>query len=513
MYQISSFPSPKSAEAVRESQTLHTPASSRGRKSQSFSLLSEKTKVKYCQKLARGRCVEELVRAAESAARKAGCLGMASVLKNLRKGQEYWARETLNAVKADAVVNQPSPETSLILKTRLGLTKRKYSGITTFMRKKLKQKAFVPWADMITHRNNVIPKFSPPHQDEGYLSASVSVRELLSNDVKRIMELDDIQSKLAAIVSSNVQYLNCTMHVAAGPDSATGFSHYNQAKFLGQDDSLLTEHFMSLKLVSENHDEIYVNPNPQSDMFCRVRSMHWTKETDEITLKLFNRFFEEVDALNESPIVIDAGKVKLIVKMKAVYSMIDGKAANAIVGNRNTKACPLCFDSDERIGPSFFHSRLNLVENLIRNSAKKAVPNNPALTHPEVKQEARRIANELEQHFQLNINRPKAGGCGSSNNGNMARRLLAQPATFAKILGVSVQLIENIRLISSLALSSRKLDGDKIKKLYSDIEHQYRAEFKFVRQLPPCLHKYEHLSDLIERLVIIFTFKIYSSQH
>lgn len=132
---------------------------------------------------------------------------------------------------------------------------------------------------------------------------------------------------------------------------------------------------MSLKLVSGNGHEIYVNPNPQSDMFCRVRSMHWTKETDEITLKLFDQFFKEVDELNASPIIFDAGNVSLRVKIKAVYSMIDGKAANAIVGNRNTKACPLCLKDDERIGPSYFHSRLNLVEGLIRNAAKKAIPN------------------------------------------------------------------------------------------------------------------------------------------
>lgn len=75
------------------------------------------------------------------------------------------------------------------------------------------------------------------------------------------MELEDVRDKLN-VLASPTGTINCVMHVAAGPDSATGFSHYNQAKFLGKDDSLLTEHFMSLKLVSDDNNDIYINPNP-----------------------------------------------------------------------------------------------------------------------------------------------------------------------------------------------------------------------------------------------------------
>lgn len=54
--------------------------------------------------------------------------------------------------------------------------------------------------------------------------------------------------------------------------------------------------------------------------------------------------------------------------------MIDGKAANAIVNNRNTHVCPLCApEADPRVGPSFFHSRLNVVEWMIRVAAQKLV--------------------------------------------------------------------------------------------------------------------------------------------
>lgn len=189
----------------------------------------------------------------------------------------------------------------------------------------------------------------------------------------------------------------------------------------------------------------------------------------------------------------------------ALYTMIDGKAANAIVGNRDTKACPLCFkNSDPRIGPSYYHSRLNVTEWLIKNAAKKDIEGNPPHSHPAVKARAREIADKLEIHFHLNINRPKPGGCGSSNNGNMARRLLSEPTKFAEILGISKDLVQNLRLISSLALSSNKLDPQKISSLCSSLHQQIFAEFPFVRNLPPCIHKYQHLSEFAKHLVIYF---------
>lgn len=183
--------------------------------------------------------------------------------------------------------------------------------------------------------------------------------------------------------------------------------------------------------------------------------------------------------------------------------MIDGKAANAIVGNRDTHACPLCFENaDPRIGPSFYHSRLNATEWLIKNAAKKAVPGNPAYTHPEVKTQAREFANELEREFHLNINRPRPGGSGSSNNGNTARRLLSVPDKVATILKISKRLVRNLRLISSLALSSNNLDPQKLSSLYETLQKQILDEFPFVRHLPPCIHKYQHLSELANNLVV-----------
>lgn len=184
--------------------------------------------------------------------------------------------------------------------------------------------------------------------------------------------------------------------------------------------------------------------------------------------------------------------------------MVDGKAANAIVNNRNTHACPLCVPGvDPRVGPAFFHSRLNVVEWLIRVAAQKQVAGHPAQANSAVVAKAREMANQLEDVFKMNINRPKIGGSGSSNNGNMARRLLDDPDNFSRILGINKELVEKLRLISCLALSSSKLDARKVEDLYNEVVKLVTDEFKFVKRLPPSLHKYSHMPEFIERLVIM----------
>lgn len=182
--------------------------------------------------------------------------------------------------------------------------------------------------------------------------------------------------------------------------------------------------------------------------------------------------------------------------------MVDGKAANAIVGNRSTHLCPQCVaGADDRVGHSYFHCRLNTVEWLIRVASQMQVPGHPPQADSLVRTKGREIANKLEKHFKMQVNRPKIGGSGSSNNGNMARKLLSKPKHFANILGIKQELVENIRLVSSLALSSRELDASKVEKLYDELEKQIRNQFPFVKKLPPSVHKYSHLPEFIKKLV------------
>lgn len=446
--------------------------------------------------------LDKLLRSAEKSARKKKCNATAKLLKNLREKGEIWATSVNR--KLTVKPKTPTIEDALQLKTRAGLSKAKYRRISSYSKKFGSAHLFPSWEKLIEERNKIVPTVPPPVWENGILSLDMGVRELATNTAERILGLDQVRETVATIVADN-EPVDCTFYVSAGVDSATGYSHYNQGRLLHKDDSLLVESFMPLALVTDQGCVLWVNPRPQSDLFCRTKSLRWTKEKDSLTKEIFDEFYEKIGDIEKTPIVLPTQHVVLSVRVDAVYALVDGKVANAIINNKYTKGCPLCHpNADPRVGPHYFHSRLNIVEWVIRVSAQKAVPGNLAQSDPAVQDEARKMADRIEMEFKVSVNRARIGGSGTSNNGNMARILLSQPKKLAEILDITEELVENIRLISSLALCSRFLDGEKVEKLYDELEEQMKAEFPFVKVLPPCLHKYKHLAEQAEKNVSNF---------
>lgn len=504
------------------SQISNKDVGKRGPKTKCFEKLSESVKSKRSKVLADTEPLEKLLRAAEKKCHHGQSPCMAKILKRLRIDGEEWASRAWKLFEKRGKLNKPTAEKSLHVKTRLGLTYKKYNGIRKYTKSVCGENALVPWVDAMQHRDAIIPKFAPPVWENGVLICRVTLRDMVSNIISRLLCLEEVQEKLSTLTDSDV---DCSLLLSAGVDSATGFSHYNQERILSKDNSLLTECILPLILETKEGQKLWINPNPQSDKFCRAKSMSWQKETDVVTKEIFENFFAEVDQIADQPIVVESEVIfslflnmraililfisiqqgtKLRVTISAFFSMVDGKAANAIVDNRSTHACPLCVaGTDDRVGPSFFHCRLNMVEWLIRVASQLQVPGNPPQSDALVKAKGREIANKLENHFQMLINRPKIGGSGSCNTGNMSRDILDDPEAFAAILGIDKALVENARLISCLALSSRKLDSDKVRNLYNELEKQIRKQFPFVKKLPPSVHKYSHLPEFIDKLVTL----------
>lgn len=278
---------------------INTPTTSRrGIRCKAFEDLAESTKKRKCHEMANEQPFEMLIRSAETAARNCGSLGVAKVLKGLREGGEDWAKAALNALDKYVPESNPSAEFSLLIKTTFGLSKRKYEGIAKSVKDNLGTKVLQPWSKIVELRNTIIPAFSAPNWDKGYLSSQVTVRDLVVTDVGRLLELPEVEDAIEHLGDAEV---NCLFHLSGGVDSATGFTHYNQKGIMGKDDSLLSEHVMPLLLSSVNQ-ELWRNPNPQSDRTCRIRSMNWVKETDNVTKQMFQAFMCEVEAINSDPI-------------------------------------------------------------------------------------------------------------------------------------------------------------------------------------------------------------------
>lgn len=232
---------------------------------------------------------------------------MAKVLQKLRTSGEEWASKLLKQHASEEKLAKPSAETSLLIKTRLGLTRRRYNGFRKHTKSVVGKNALVPWIEAMQHRDAIIPKMSVPVWENDILVCRVTLRDMVSNIITRLMCLEEVQDKM----SSFSGYIDCIIHMAAGVDSATGFSQYNQDRNLAKDNSLLTECVLPLILETDTGCKLWVNPNPQSDKFCRAKSMSWQKETDSVTKEIFLSFYEEVDQIAQQPIVIE-NQVKIM---------------------------------------------------------------------------------------------------------------------------------------------------------------------------------------------------------
>lgn len=280
--------------------TSNQEAVQRGPKQKLFTCLSESEKHKRSKKLGDSEPLEKLLRAAENVCKHNSSPGMVKVLRHLRMTGEAFAKKALKR-SSKRNLSKATAERSLYVKTRLGLTCRAYTGIRKHAKTISDEEVLVPWKDAMKYRDEIIPSFDTPTWKDGVLCCSVTLREMVTNIIGRLLDLDDVKE---AFVNQTSSVLNCSLLMSAGVDSATGFSHYNQKNLLRKDDSLLTECVLPLILEAQSGQKLWVNPCPQSDQFCRPKSMRWQKETDAVTRQIFDSFFEEVDEIAEQPVVV-----------------------------------------------------------------------------------------------------------------------------------------------------------------------------------------------------------------
>lgn len=127
-----------------------TPASAashrRGPKRRLFEDLSERTKSERSRLLTKTEPLEKLLRSAEKAARRSSLPNTVKILHSLIVGREAAASKLL---KASHHSEMASIDDSLLLKTRLALSKRKYQKVEKFTKQVYGTKLLQPWAKVI----------------------------------------------------------------------------------------------------------------------------------------------------------------------------------------------------------------------------------------------------------------------------------------------------------------------------------------------------------------------------
>ena len=152
-------------------------------------------------------------------------------------------------------------------------------------------------------------------------------------------------------------------------------------------------------------------------------------------------------------------------------SMIDGKGRNAVSDNGSSQSCFLCkatprsfnildnfpnqFPTDPRLLEEYgafcnMHAWERAFDGLNSLSDKKIVDKWRVTDKAEKEAVAARKAErkkKMQEEFGLVVDTPRAGGSGTSNTGNTARRAFQEEQKFAEILEIDVELVHRIHVL------------------------------------------------------------------
>jgi hypothetical protein len=173
---------------------------------------------------------------------------------------------------------------------------------------------------------------------------------------------------------------------------------------------------------------------------------------------------------------------RIRIQYQGLLTMLDGKALNAVTGNRNSQACPIChcrpvemcmaqgcpFTPKEGAldyGCAPLHFGLRTFEFFLNIGYRQDFKSWQARGDTNKAKMARRKSQmhaELKDEIGIIVGQVRQGS-GTSNTGNCARRGFRSPEIFARVCGVPVEMVKLIRTIWILIATPFAVDPDKFK--------------------------------------------------
>lgn len=481
-----------------------------GRPRKKFEETSFKTKKRRVEDLVQSRSVGELMTAAEVAVRSLGNRNIATVMKQIRTRQ--------------------FPSSSLNLKNPLSLENvRQLSGdealayyidskSTTYSYKQTRK-----WCMKVGHQ--VFPSYYVLHQskkacyppEEQILvtesRAEVKLQAVLDKTVERLVEA---QTEVINRVLPNSSF---TLISKWGCDGSSGHSAYKQ-KFETRgntDEFLFVFSFVPLRLL-DGHNIIWQNPRPSSTMFCRPIKFIFAKETKEFTKIETTKVLEDINRL--LPTIINTGDSQISVKHELLLTMTDGKVCNALTETLSSQKCFICgatpkimndesmpFDGNQDhygFGLSTLHAWIRCFECFLHISYKLDIKQWQS-RNPEEKASVKQRSEEIKQRFKhemgLIVDKPKPG-CGSTNDGNTARRFFSNPELSAQITGLDVTLIKQFDILLKTLSCGFEINLVEFQKFCLETRKQYLSLYSWY-YMPVTVHKIlVHSTEVIRTAIV-----------
>lgn len=345
----------------------------------------------------------------------------------------------------------------------------------------------------------------------------VSLQNLLDHTAGRILAYQE--EVFCSIDADEVELI-----LSYGFDGSTGHSLYRQ-KFVEStpqslDQSLFVTSVIPLKIVSSAGAVIWMNRTPQSVRFCRPLKVELVKETKDHILQEKQNIDRQILNIKPFQYVFTNGRW-ITVKYNLCMSLIDGKVLNVLTETKSTQQCPICgsgpklFRSEKNLNSTLFHPKPNALNygisplhawircfEFVLHLAYKLDLKKWQIRGTQDKQlvaeKKKVIQNEFWLKMGLHVDKPKANGSGTTNDGNTARRAFSRTECFAKITGIDVHFLEHLHTILIALSAEFELDSEKLRAYCNETAEIFFSQYEWYC-MSATLHKIlVHSPQLVE---------------
>jgi len=454
----------------------------RGRPKLEFEEASERTK---------RRRVGQLIKIDESAV---------SSLRNDDRNQNFLPADPMEVI-------------SLLMET--SMTKHQYLLIRNFVNSKISFEFFPSYQRLLSLKKIRYP--DGIYIDES--RAEVELQSLLDNTASSIIEL---QNNIIETMPENI-VTNLTLIGKWGFDGSTGHSEYKQKFSNGDldDRSLFVTSYVPLQLVTQiDNTIIWKNPRPSSTRYCRPIRFQFKKETAKVSKDEAEYFDAKIKQLK--PKELSVSNKKVVITHSLHLTMVDGKVCNAI-SESSSATCYICGAKptemnniqkclSKEVRPRFYefglsplHSYIRFFEYFLHISYKLEVKMWQVRDEEKKMQVLNRkkhIQEEFREKMGILVDKPRDGGRGSSNDGNIARKFFCNADLSSEITGIDASLIHRCATLLQAMASGFKINVEKFENYALDTAKYLIAAYPWY-YLPATVHKVLiHGSAVIEYALV-----------
>ena len=486
----------------------------------------ERIKRRASKELSREHDTPKLVKAAEQRSRTEGTHDLSYILNqaNASPNRPQKMRRALQEATSREPITRTSPQKALAMCVASDLTVHGYNVIRNTAHDTAHTHVFPSYHSVKSAKAECYP----PAEEMVFsdTSAEVKLQPLLDLTVRRLAEAHDLLSRLDMPLGEpgpSEQTVRGVLELKWGFDGATSQSVYKQAinpDDEGSEESLFCTTMVPLRLRVDD-SVLWQNRVPSSTRLCRPICIRYNRETPELSRQEQSRIEAEIAELKPT-VLVTPGGIRVEISHQLHLTMVDGKVVSALTDTRSCASCTVCGATPSQMndlsavsarptrkdtyqyGLSTMHAWIRVFECVIHVSYRLTIRTwAVGSKHKDaVRERKRKVQRRFREEMDLVVDQPRAGGHGSTNDGNTARRAFNNVDQLSEITGVDKTLLQRFAVILNALSSFSPIDVEKYAKYAMETAQLFVTLYPWYH-MPASVHKLLiHGADVIQSLVL-----------